>query len=582
MQVDLLTSPVRRSCRRSGRRSDPEQRASLKRRRTLPGMVGPTGRARAPGWSSTQTVGRRRVNVTGCASTCVKSPTTSVCRPRRSGPRPYRGELPAVAVKANGTYWPPCRGRRSGPARPRRSPPVADHRWVDEGRHPRRGRRPPPPRRSAARPDPRAEHDVTAHVATARPRSTWQRHRQHQTTSRRSRQPPHEPGPHDTGYDARAMRPLRFRRSSKPASRRHAVQEADRRLRQHVRGAGKDVPRGSARGAVAAHADRDARHRAPLAPGHLAQLRLISTIRRRRPTIGSSRSSCSEREHRAADPARLPGHRHRDHHGKRGQYVSPAGGDEAAIARGVFDTYAEDNLRYSQVAPRHVREKNTGNNLPAQIELYATDGDEYHFLFMAKGGGSANKSLLFQETKALLNPKSLAAFLDQKLRSLAPPPVRRTTSRCDRRDQRRTDAQGREARVGALPRRATDHRERARPGVPRSRVGAEGRRDRAEQPASARSSAAILLSRRPRDPVAAPWCELPGRARGVVLGRSPGARQDHARGVFLEQLETDPAKYLPEPTEGELAGEVVKIDLTQPMNEIRATLSRYPIKTRCR
>src|SRR5256885_537409 len=105
--------------------------------------------------------------------------------------------------------------------------------------------------------------------------------------------------------------------------------------------------------------------------------------------------------------------------GKRGQHVLTRGDDEAAIARGVFDTYAEANLRYSQVAPLDMfEEKNTGNNLPAQIELYATDGDEYHFLFMAKGGGSANKSLLFQETKALLNPASLAAFLDAKLRSL--------------------------------------------------------------------------------------------------------------------------------------------------------------------
>src|SRR5687768_8005103 len=105
--------------------------------------------------------------------------------------------------------------------------------------------------------------------------------------------------------------------------------------------------------------------------------------------------------------------------GKKGQYVLTSGHDEAAIARGVFDTYIEANLRYSQVAPLDMfEEKNTGNNLPAQIELYATDGNEYHFLFMAKGGGSANKSLLFQETKALLNPKSLAAFLDQKLRSL--------------------------------------------------------------------------------------------------------------------------------------------------------------------
>ncbi len=105
--------------------------------------------------------------------------------------------------------------------------------------------------------------------------------------------------------------------------------------------------------------------------------------------------------------------------GKKGQYVFTGGGDEAAIARGVFDTYRTANLRYSQMAPLDMyKEVNTGNNLPAQIEIYATDGDAYKFLFMAKGGGSANKSYLFQETKALLNPQSLLAFLDAKMRTL--------------------------------------------------------------------------------------------------------------------------------------------------------------------
>src|SRR5438552_4396404 len=105
--------------------------------------------------------------------------------------------------------------------------------------------------------------------------------------------------------------------------------------------------------------------------------------------------------------------------GKKGQLVFTGGGDEAALARGVFDTYATSNLRYSQLAPLDMyRETNTGNNLPAQIEIFATDGDAYKFLFMAKGGGSANKSYLYQETKALLNPKSLTAFLDAKIRSL--------------------------------------------------------------------------------------------------------------------------------------------------------------------
>src|SRR3954469_13837901 len=105
--------------------------------------------------------------------------------------------------------------------------------------------------------------------------------------------------------------------------------------------------------------------------------------------------------------------------GKKGQLVFTGGGDEAAIARGVFDTYQTSNLRYSQLAPLDMyKEANTGNNLPAQIELYATDGDAYKFLFMAKGGGSANKSYLYQEAKALLNPASLLAFVESKIRSL--------------------------------------------------------------------------------------------------------------------------------------------------------------------
>src|SRR4051794_21021430 len=105
--------------------------------------------------------------------------------------------------------------------------------------------------------------------------------------------------------------------------------------------------------------------------------------------------------------------------GKKGQYVMTGGGDEAAISRGVFDTYRTANLRYSQMAPLDMyKEVNTQNNLPAQIELYATDGDAYKFLFMAKGGGSANKSYLFQETKAVLNPRSLLSFLETKIRSL--------------------------------------------------------------------------------------------------------------------------------------------------------------------
>src|SRR5690242_11920282 len=170
---------------------------------------------------------------------------------------------------------------------------------------------------------------------------------------------------------------------------------------------------------LTATAMRDIAHL--IRPGHLAQLRAILDDAEASPNDHFVALELLKNANIAAGGV-LPGCQDTGTAiviGKRGQLVLTAGNDEAAIARGVFDTYAEANLRYSQVAPLDMfEERNTGNNLPAQIELYAVDGDEYHFLFMAKGGGSANKSLLFQETKALLNPASLTAFLDQKLRSL--------------------------------------------------------------------------------------------------------------------------------------------------------------------
>ena len=105
--------------------------------------------------------------------------------------------------------------------------------------------------------------------------------------------------------------------------------------------------------------------------------------------------------------------------GKKGQYVLTSGNDEEALSRGIFETYTTTNLRYSQMAPLSMyEEKNTKNNLPAQIDLYATGGDEYNFLFITKGGGSANKSFLYQETRAILNPESLVQFIEDKMKSL--------------------------------------------------------------------------------------------------------------------------------------------------------------------
>jgi fumarate hydratase, class I len=268
--------------------------------------------------------------------------------------------------------------------------------------------------------------------------------------------------------------------------------------------------------------------------------------------------------------------------GKRGQRVLTGGGDEAAIARGVFETYVESNLRYSQVAPLDMfEERNTGNNLPAQIELYATDGDEYHFLFMAKGGGSANKSLLFQETKALLNPKSLAVFLDQKLRSLgtaACPPYHLAVVIGG------TSAEHTLKTAKLASARYLDHLPTSGNAFGRAFRDLEWEQKVLEIARATGIGAQFggkyfchdaRVIRLPRHGASCPVaiavsCSADRQALGKIT----------RDGIFLEQLETDPAKYLPEPTDADLAGEVVAIDLRMPMNEIRATLSRYPIRTR--
>ncbi len=268
--------------------------------------------------------------------------------------------------------------------------------------------------------------------------------------------------------------------------------------------------------------------------------------------------------------------------GKKGQWVVTGGGDEAAIARGVFDTYQTSNLRYSQLAPLDMyREKNTGQNLPAPIEIFATDGDAYKLLFMAKGGGSANKSYLYQETKALLNPESMLRFLEEKMRSLgtaACPPyhlavvVGGTSAEYALKTAKLASARY----LDSLPGEGND-------------LG-RGFRDRSleEQVLALAQKTGIgaqfggkyfchdvRVIRLPRHGASCPVaiavsCAADRQALGKIT----------AEGVFLEQLETDPAKYLPDTTQAELGGEVVRVDLTRPMSEIRATLSRYPIKTR--
>jgi fumarate hydratase class I len=268
--------------------------------------------------------------------------------------------------------------------------------------------------------------------------------------------------------------------------------------------------------------------------------------------------------------------------GKKGQYVVTGGGDEEAIAHGIFDTYQTSCLRYSQMAPLDLyQEVNTGNNLPAQIEIFATDGDAYKFLFMAKGGGSANKSYLYQETKALLSPERLAAFLEEKMRSLgtaACPPyhlavvIGGTSAEYALKVAKLASARyldalpaegnrlGRGFRDVELERKVLEIAQRT--GIGAQFGGKYFCHD----------ARVIRLPRHGAScPVAiAVSCSADRQAVGKIT----------KDGIYLEQLEHDPAKYLPETTHDDLAGDVVRIDLNRPMSDVRAELSRYPIKTR--
>ena len=277
--------------------------------------------------------------------------------------------------------------------------------------------------------------------------------------------------------------------------------------------------------------------------------------------------------------------------GKKGQQVwthggatadGEPGGDEAAIARGVFRTYTETNLRYSQLAPISMyEERNTGTNLPAQIDLTAVDGDEYKFLFMTKGGGSANKTFLFQETKALLNPESLLRFVAEKIKTLgtsACPPyhlaivVGGTSAEMNLKTVKYASARY----LDGLPTtgnelghaiRDTELEQQIWQLAADTGIGAQfGGKYFCHD---------VRVIRLPRHGASCPVgigvsCSADRQALGKIT----------AEGVFVEQLETDPAQYLPEVTDEHLGADVVQVDLTRPMDEIRNQLSQYPIRTR--
>ena len=268
--------------------------------------------------------------------------------------------------------------------------------------------------------------------------------------------------------------------------------------------------------------------------------------------------------------------------GKRGQHVLTDGRDEEHISRGISNAYTELNLRYSQMAPLTMwDEKNTGNNLPAQIELYATPGEAYKFLFMAKGGGSANKSYLYQETKAVLNPQSMLRFLDEKIRSLgtaACPPYHlaivvggtsaehalKTAKYASTRYLDTLPAQGSQLGHGF---RDVEFEAEVLKLTQDMGIGAQfGGKYFCHD---------VRVIRLPRHGASCPVaiavsCSADRQALAKIT----------AEGVFLEELETDPAKYLPDTTHDDLDDTVVHIDLNRPMSEIREELSKYPVRTR--
>ena len=268
--------------------------------------------------------------------------------------------------------------------------------------------------------------------------------------------------------------------------------------------------------------------------------------------------------------------------GKKGHRVWTEGDDEAALSEGIHKAYAETNLRYSQVAPLSMYEEaNTKTNLPAQIEIYAEKGDTYKFLFMAKGGGSANKSLLFQETKALLNPKSLRSFLDEKLRMLgtaACPPyhlgivIGGTSAEYTLKTAKLASARF----LDGLPNRGNEFGQAFRDVEMEEQVLQLSRElGLGAQFGGKHFCHDVRVIRLPRHGASCPV--------GIAVSCSAD-RQVLAKitrdGIFLEQLEYEPSKYLPEVAREEPAGEVARIDLSRPMAEVREALSRLPVGAR--
>ncbi|MBF0609769.1 MAG: fumarate hydratase [Magnetococcales bacterium] len=332
---------------------------------------------------------------------------------------------------------------------------------------------------------------------------------------------------------------------------------------------------------LAAEAMRDVSHL--LRPGHLAQLRAIlddpeatendryvafELLKNANIAAGMVLPSCQD-----TGTATIIG--------KKGEQVITGGGDRQALSQGVYRAYSENNLRYSMVAPLTMyEEKNTGSNLPAQIDIEAVDGAAYKFLFMAKGGGSANKTFLFQQTKALLNPATLLPFLKEKIQALgtsacppyhlaiviggtSPEMVLKTAKLASARYLDTLPKEG-----NALGHGFRDLQLEAEVMELTRQIGLGA------QFGGKYFAHDVRVIRLPRHGASCPV----GIALSCSADRNVLARID-GEGIWLEELERDPARFLPE-VEPESSAPVVRLDLNQPMAAIRQELSRYPIRTR--
>ena len=268
--------------------------------------------------------------------------------------------------------------------------------------------------------------------------------------------------------------------------------------------------------------------------------------------------------------------------GKKGQNVYTGGGDEEALSHGVYDTYTQENLRYSQNAPLDMyREVNTGCNLPAQIDLMAVDGDEYKFLCIAKGGGSANKTYLYQETKALITPEKLLPYLVEKMRTLgtaACPPyhiafvIGGTSAEMNLKTVKLASAKY----YDNLPTQGNELGHAFRDTELEAQLLEEAYKiGFGAQFGGKYYAHDIRVIRLPRHGASCPI----GMGVSCSADRNIKAKINR-EGIWLEKLETHPARLIPPTLRGKAEGESVKINLNRPMDEIRAELSKYPVSTR--